>query len=128
MRVPAPQARKALVVEDHSVNRLVIVYLLRAWGFEVFEAQTAAEALAYPYLDTELTILDGELPDGTGFEVGQTMRANGYRGAIVGLTASGLESDRTRALESGFDDLVFKPFEAKHLRARIDSALSTRHP
>jgi signal transduction histidine kinase/CheY-like chemotaxis protein len=107
-----------LVVEDHLVNRMVIRRLCESWGAVVTESGTVAEARArFATGQFTLIVVDGDLPDGNGFDLGRELREiQGYRGAILGLTASGLPSDIERARVSGFDEIIFKPFDPAALR------------
>ncbi len=73
-------------------------------------------------------LLDLGLPDVDGLEVCRRLRADGYAGSILILTARGGELDRVVGLDVGADDYLAKPFSLSELLARIRALLrrSTR--
>lgn len=71
---------------------------------------------------TDLIILDINLPDGNGFDFLKKLRESSDVPVII-LTANDLESDEVMGLELGADDYITKPFSLMVLRARIDKVL-----
>jgi two-component system KDP operon response regulator KdpE len=67
-------------------------------------------------------ILDLVLPDGSGVEICESVRAWSSLPIIV-LSAVGDEREKVRALEAGADDYVTKPFGAAELVARIRAVM-----
>ena len=67
---------RVLIVDDHAGFRQQARALLEAAGYEVVgEAATGAEAVvAAAALDPELVLLDVQLPDFDGFEVGAALQ------------------------------------------------------
>jgi two-component system KDP operon response regulator KdpE len=117
-----PQPRILLVDDEVSIQRAVGP-LLRARGYQVDIAGTAAEALAlFAERPPTLIVLDLGLPDLEGTEVCRRVRATSAVPIIV-LSARGSESDKVNALDLGADDYVTKPFGAEELLARIRVAL-----
>jgi len=112
-----------LVIEDEpGIARLVEDYL-KAAGFTVVRASTAAEAIAQARASAPaLVVLDLGLPDRDGFDVTRELRRFSEV-PIVMLTARGDESDRIVGLELGADDYVVKPFSPKELVARVRAVL-----
>ncbi len=72
-------------------------------------------------------ILDVMLPDGDGFDVCRTVRAESDL-PILMLTARGDELDRIIGLELGADDYLPKPFNPRELLARLKAILRRRSP
>jgi DNA-binding response OmpR family regulator len=70
----------------------------------------------------------------SGYEICKQLRARGYRGLILMLTAKGQEMDKVIGLELGADDYVTKPFGLREFTARVhallrrDMADATRTP
>lgn len=116
-------AAKILVVDDEPNILGTVAPLLRARGYEVLTAmngRTAIEAVEREHPD--LVVLDLGLPDIDGVEVCRAIREN-LTIPIVVLSARGAERDKVRALDTGADDYVTKPFGAEELVARIRAAL-----
>ena len=74
---------------------------------------------------TDLIILDINLPDGNGFDFLKKLRQSSDIPVII-LTANDLETDEVTGLELGADDYITKPFSLMVLRARIDKVLKRR--
>jgi len=118
----APRARILLVDDEVAIQRAVGP-LLRARGYDVEVAGTAAEALShFSASPPDLVILDLGLPDLEGTEVCRRIRASSQVPIIV-LSARCAEADKVNALDLGADDYVTKPFGPEELLARIRVAL-----
>ena len=113
-----------LVVEDDEIILDSLRYSLVQAGYTVTAAGSVAEALAF--LDTgapfDLCLLDIRLPDGSGFQVCDAIRAKSSL-PILFLTACDDEVSTVRALETGGDDYVSKPFRVRELLARMGAVL-----
>ncbi len=115
---------KLLVVEDERNVGRTLVERLRKEGFEVAWASTAADAdLEIASRKFDLALLDVGLPDRSGFEVAERLRAAQPSTAIIFLTAFGTPEDRIRGLELGAEDYVVKPFHLKELLLRVQNGL-----
>ena len=96
---------------------------LRARGYQVLTAADGTEALkvaAEQVLD--LVLLDIMMPGPDGFEVCQALRRDSDV-PIIMLSALGLERDKVKALDTGADDYLTKPFGIEELLARVRAAL-----
>ena len=71
----------------------------------------------------ELLILDLGLPGKSGFDVCKDLRAKGSVMPILILTAKDTTEDKVRALDSGADDFMSKPFSYEELLARVRALL-----
>jgi DNA-binding response OmpR family regulator len=120
-----------LIVEDHRATRRFLADNLAADGFELLEADCAADGQRL--METEypdLAIVDLGLPDRDGLELIRAVRdADRIAGRLDPdlplLVLSGRvgELDRLRGFERGCDDYVIKPFDYAELRARIRALL-----
>ena len=117
-------AHRILVVDDEGSIVDAVATALRYEGYEVAEASTGRDALA-KILENEpdLVVLDWMLPDLDGIEVGRRIRAQGYKCAILFLTAKDATENKVDALRAGGDDYVTKPFSLAELVARIEAIL-----
>lgn len=70
----------------------------------------------------EAIVLDLGLPRQDGMSVLQRVRARGYAGAIVIITARDEVPERIGGLDAGADDFVVKPFDLGELGARLRAA------
>ncbi|MEO8307531.1 MAG: response regulator transcription factor [Pseudomonadota bacterium] len=118
----APPETRLLLLEDDANVAGTLASRLTTEGYAVTYANSvraAREALAGPAF--QVAILDVGLPDGSGFEVAQTLRDRSPATAVLFLTAYGTPQDRIRGLELGADDYVTKPFVFRELLLRIQN-------
>jgi DNA-binding response OmpR family regulator len=113
-----------LIVEDDEAIAMPLVRTLGREGYDVDrvdEGATAVERALAGGID--LMILDLGLPDIDGLEVCRQVRAGGYDGGVLILTARGGELDRVVGLDVGADDYMSKPFGLAELLARTRALL-----
>ena len=119
------------VVEDQPEIVMVLQYNLAAAGFEV-DVMTSGDAAEEKLRDQppDLLILDWMLPGLSGIELLRRLRRwpETQRLPIIVLTARTEEADLVRALETGADDFIAKPFSLKELIARVEALLRRRAP
>ena len=117
-----------LVVDDEPQILRALQLKLRAAGYAVDTAATAADALAGAAArPPDAVILDLVLPDGRGTDVCRELR--GWSSApILVLSAVGEEDEKVAALDAGADDYVTKPFSVEELLARLRAALRRTAP
>lgn len=76
----------------------------------------------------DLIVLDLMLPCVGGLEVFRRLRRDGIQAPVIMLTAKSSESDRILGLETGADDYLTKPFNARELVLRMQSILRRMGP
>ena len=109
---------KILVIEDNDRNRKLVKILLEAKNYEVIEAKTGEEALAYLHDDKpDLILLDIQLPNMDGLTLARMLRSNQETKdiPIVAVTAYAMKGDKERVLEAGCDAYVSKPIDTREL-------------
>jgi DNA-binding response OmpR family regulator len=112
-----------LVVEDDERIRSALIRALRERGHSVSSAGTALSGLRQAVEERpDLVVLDLGLPDLDGHELLRMLRAVSAVPVIV-ATARDDDDSVVRALNSGADDYVLKPFRADQLEARIRAVL-----
>jgi CheY-like chemotaxis protein/HPt (histidine-containing phosphotransfer) domain-containing protein len=110
-----------LVVEDNTVNQLVIKGMLAKRGFDVDCAGHGREALALiARRDYALVFMDCQMPEMDGYEATAALRAEGSRLPIVAMTAHAMKGDRERCLAAGMDDYLSKPLRPEELDAVLE--------
>ena len=113
-----------LVVEDEEDIALPLMRTLEREGYDVSRVSGGAEAVAFVVEDSPaVVILDLGLPDMDGIDVCRQMRAGGYLGGIIMVTARAGELDRVVGLDVGADDYLAKPFGLAELLARVRALL-----
>ena len=108
-----------LLVEDDAVLRGALTELFAREGYAVVEAASCREARQRLRDDIHAVVLDVGLPDGDGVSLCREWRAEGERRPILFLTARDEEIDVVRALDSGGNDYVTKPFRMQELLSRV---------
>ena len=112
-----------LVVEDDERIRTALIRALRERGHAVSSAGTALAGLRQAVEERpDLVVLDLGLPDLDGHELLRMLRAVSAVPVVV-ATARDDDDSVVRALNSGADDYVLKPFRADQLEARIRAVL-----
>jgi two-component system, OmpR family, response regulator len=121
---PTANGQRILVVDDEDSIVDAVATALRYEGYEVEEASTGRDALAaVARLEPDLIVLDWMLPDVEGIEVGRRLRAQGFKTAVLFLTAKDATENKVEALRAGGDDYVTKPFSLAELVARVQAIL-----
>lgn len=117
---------KILVVDDDAATRKMINTALDAYGYEVVEAGTSAEAIeAIKREDPAVVLLDLILPDGDGVDICREVRQYSEV-SIIMVTARRDLTDRLAGLDAGADDYVTKPLSMGELVARVKSLIRRR--
>jgi two-component system, OmpR family, KDP operon response regulator KdpE len=112
-----------LVVDDEPQLRRALKSTLSALGFLVSDAATGEAALEMLRSEKfDLMLLDINMPGLDGIETCRAVREKSEMG-IVMLTVRGKAEDKIRALDSGADGYVTKPFDVNELLARIRATL-----
>jgi diguanylate cyclase (GGDEF)-like protein/PAS domain S-box-containing protein len=115
-----------LVVDDQLQNIELLEAHLVTQGYVIIPAQSGEEALEkLSSNQIDLVLLDVKMPGMSGFEVLAQLRADKKteRIPVIMITAHKESEDRIKALKSGCDDFIFKPFDKHELLARVKSLL-----
>jgi len=98
------------------------------WNFTPVEAGTVAEALTQ--FDTEqpvATLLDIDLPDGSGLEVLRQIKSQQPEAVVIMITGNVLIDNTISALRGGAYDFIGKPINLEELRVTIRNGIEARH-
>jgi two-component system, OmpR family, alkaline phosphatase synthesis response regulator PhoP len=116
--------KKILIVEDETQIRDSLKDFFNLQGYDVLGAATGDEGLAKGLAETpDLIVLDIMLPGMHGYDVCRQLRAEGFGGPVLFLTAKGEEVDKLTGFDVGGDDYVTKPFSLLELHARVRALL-----
>lgn len=117
---------RVLIVEDEDNIAIALDYLMSREGFENDRIATGAGALdKIRELHPDLVLLDVMLPEVSGYEICQEVRADeGLADVkILMMTARGSAMERRKGLALGADGFIAKPFELKELREELHRIL-----
>ena len=120
--------RRALIVDDVPVNRMVLRLLLKKNGWEVAEAQNGLEALQILEKDVnfDVILMDISMPVMDGEKANQKIKESSSPIKdipVVALTAHAFSSDRERFLKAGLQGYVSKPVRPVDLWGEINRVL-----
>ena len=114
---------RILLVEDDAALASMVADFLSPNGFDVtVEGRGDVATRRIINENPDAVLLDVNLPGLDGFAVCRAVR-EGYRGAIIMLTARGEEVDEVLGLGSGADDYMAKPVRPRALLARLRTHL-----
>ncbi len=120
-----PEAATILVVEDEVLIRIMISEYLREFGYNVVEAQNAAEAreILWSDEDVEVVFSDIRMPgDMNGLGLAQWIERN-KPGVGVVLTSAYVPPAELAAHIDTAPEIVPKPYEPKEVLSRIRAAI-----
>jgi len=121
-----PTKPRVLIVDDDPAALRLMDFVFRRADYEVHLAENGAVALSKSkQIDLDLIILDVMMPDMSGLEVCEQLRARPAtaRLPIIMLSAKGQLEDKVTGFEAGADDYVAKPADPPELLARARALL-----
>lgn len=116
-------ASNILLVEDDATIASGLVYALEKEGYlpsHCRNIQLAFAAIDEKWFD--LAILDMQLPDGCGTEIGDKLKY--YGTPVIFLTVVDDGNEIVRSFEAGAADYITKPFRLRELLARVKRTLN----
>ena len=119
-----------LLVDDVDTNLYVAEGLLAPYklrvetagsGFTTLDLIKSGKSYDVIFMDHMMPLMDG-------IETTGQLRALGYDGAIVVLTANALVGNDEMFLEKGFDGFISKPIDIEQLNMVLNRFVRDRHP
>jgi two-component system, chemotaxis family, chemotaxis protein CheY len=113
----------ALVIDDSKAMRLILCRMLRELGLEVTEASNGSEGLTKLAggLSPTLILVDWNMPEMTGIEFIEAVRNAPYesQAKVIMVTTETELPQMQRALSSGADEYVMKPFTREAIHEKL---------
>ena len=122
-----PSEYKILIVDDVMSNVLLLKVLLTNEKFQIATASNGRQALDQVIKEKpDLVLLDVMMPDMSGFEVSQQLKANPEMAEIpiIFLTALNSSADIVKGFQVGGNDFISKPFNKEELIIRVTHQIS----
>lgn len=111
---------RILFAEDELALSKALTTILKRNNYSVDAVYDGQTALEYLEMDNyDCAILDIMMPKLDGISVLKEIRKKGMQIPVIMLTAKSEVDDKVLGLDSGANDYLTKPFEAKELMARI---------
>lgn len=116
-----------LIADDYDDNRELLRLLLVGADYQVREAANGKDCLAMALAERpDLIMVDLSMPGMDGWGVLRELRSDERTASVPCVAVTAHDSDRDRALASGFDEYVSKPFRTNEL-LRIVSQVIHSH-
>ncbi|MFC3116238.1 PAS domain-containing hybrid sensor histidine kinase/response regulator [Cellvibrio fontiphilus] len=128
---PMPRTTRILVVEDNSVNKMVVIKMLSKLGYSNITAVTdGAEAVEIcRELAIDIILMDIQMRVMDGYTATQQIRAQENVAGqpwIIALTAGVQPTDAERAFASGMNAFATKPIQLDELNKALNDAENAR--
>lgn len=122
MFVNKPSYSRALIVDDETDICYLLTNILRQNKIQAWHVSSLSEAEKIFQSDTNFSIifLDNYLPDGLGSDFIGTVKKKNPFAKLVMISAHDSYSDRKKALQSGADSFMGKPFSKELVLKEID--------
>jgi CheY-like chemotaxis protein/HPt (histidine-containing phosphotransfer) domain-containing protein len=115
-----------LVVDDHPINRLLLMRQVTMLGYANETAAEGREALElWKSGRFALVITDCNMPEMDGYALARAIRdiehgSGRQRTLVIACTANALRGEAENCFAAGMDDYIAKPVEMATLRAKLD--------
>ena len=121
---------KVLVVDDVETNLYVAQGLLSLYKIEIETALSGFVALEKISNGKiyDIIFMDHMMPKMDGIETTEKIRAMGYDGVIIALTANALTGNDKMFEEHGFDSFISKPINMQHLNEALVKYIKDKYP
>ncbi len=121
--VYASNRKRILVIEDEPETVYLLKYILRSAGYNVLGATSGKEALKkFGEVKPNLVLLDLMMSGMDGWETYNYLRQMSDVPVMI-ISAIANKDDIVRALRSGVDDYLTKPFVNAEVVARVEAIL-----
>ncbi|KAI1003063.1 hypothetical protein K3495_g5139 [Podosphaera aphanis] len=133
LQIPRGDIR-VCIAEDNPVNKKIAVQFLHKLGFQLVDAyENGLEAIKGLRLKAKegkpyhIIFMDVQMPVLDGYEATRLLRQDSNESIrnilVIAMTASAIQGDREKCLESGMDDYLAKPVRSNVLKKKLDHYL-----
>ncbi|KAF2799442.1 two-component sensor protein histidine protein kinase-like protein [Melanomma pulvis-pyrius CBS 109.77] len=122
------------IAEDNLINQRIAISFVQKLGFKCdayldgFKTIDALERASDNGRPFHLILMDVQMPHCDGYEATRLIRKHKdptiRNILIIAMTASAIQGDREKCLDSGMNNYLAKPVRAKTLKALLESYLS----
>jgi DNA-binding NtrC family response regulator len=120
---PVTRPTRVLVVDDEPAMREVLSARLERWGYDVRTADCAAAARAeVDVFHPDVVVCDLVLPDATGLDLLDALRASDQRRTVLLITSYGTIDVAVKAIKGGATNFLTKPLDYGALRVHLEAA------
>lgn len=119
-------SKNVMIVDDDSVERAMLRYILESEGYAVIEVHDERHVIDLAaFHHPDLIIMDKMMPHRNGIDISLDMKNRIFLSQIpiIMVTASDVFEEKVKALEDGVEDYLCKPYEPRELLARIKATL-----
>ena len=116
-----------VVMDDDAGTRMLVSQVLKKDGYDVLVADNGAAGLALiREHKPDLVVSDVQMPEMDGFQVVESVRADGDIAAtpIILLTSLAERGHMRQGMTTGADDYLTKPFTPAELREAVNAQLN----
>jgi signal transduction histidine kinase/DNA-binding NarL/FixJ family response regulator len=121
-----PDAPRLLLVDDHPINRLVLLRQVNALGYTAEDAANGREALdKWSAGRFDIIITDCHMPEMDGYELARRIREregleSRVRIPIIACTAAAMSGEIENCYAAGMDDYLAKPIDLAQLSQTLE--------
>jgi CheY-like chemotaxis protein len=124
--LPLLKGVKILIAEDNAINMMVTCEFLKRWEMTIITAEDgkAAQQKLLEHQDIDVALLDLQMPGMDGYELMAWIKEEHIEIPVIAFTAQIITNEgRLELQQTGFVDIMPKPFDPKTLGEKIRNAL-----
>jgi len=121
-----PENIRILIVDDEEDQLTLFEAIISSFGYRVFLAQSADEALErIPEIKPNLILLDKKMPGTDGIELCSLIKSmpKYVNMPVIMLTSSDALNDKLESFDEGVDDYIVKDMDHQEINIRIQAVL-----